>query len=202
MASVTTFATLKSELLASLGRAPADPVYQMVTRDINRDLRLLVMIKTVALTEDETMVLPTDFLEVESVYRDSDPRYALRPVPPQSIHRTFDSSGTPREYAIVDDEGVKKMLLNPAPAGSALIRVRYYAAFDELSADEDTDDMITVYPDVYIYGALYHHAMLTGDPRLQTWQAAYMEAKRAARASDARNRYGGVPLEPTVVTTP
>ena len=40
MAQVTTFGTLKSELLAVIGRAPSDAAYQLVRADINRDLRL------------------------------------------------------------------------------------------------------------------------------------------------------------------
>ena len=51
MALITTFGTLKSEILAIIGRTPADPSFQMVTREINRDLRIMAMESTTTLVE-------------------------------------------------------------------------------------------------------------------------------------------------------
>lgn len=191
MATITTLATLQSEILALIGRAPADPVYQIVTDEINRDLRLLAMQTTQTVAEAATVALAAGFLEIDSVYRDADHRTTLTPVTPEVIHRTYETSGTPTRYAVVDGN----LLLNRPGSGENLI-IRYYAAVTELATSEDTNDVLTKHPEIYLYGALYHHALLIGDPRAQGWQAAYEGAKRRATTSDVKIRMAGAPGVP------
>ncbi len=197
------FGTLKSRLLAIIGRAPADVCYELVTADINQEMRLAVMEKTTTLTEAASITLPADFLEVVSIYRNVDPRTTLEPLPPQSMQRMYDSTGTPAKYSIVDDSGTKKMLLTPSPSGSESLELRYYASFADLSADGDENDVLTSYPSVYVYGALAHHALLIQDMvKAEGWGLAYEKAKRQAVGDDRKNRLGGSPLIPVVRSTP
>jgi len=189
------FGTLKTRIEAIIGRAPADVCYELVTADINHELRLSCMEKTTTLTEAASIALPADFLQVVTVYRDTDPRHALAPTSAQNIHRTYMQSGIPAEYAIVDDSGTKAMLLNPTPSGSESIELRYYAKFEDLSADGDTNDILTNYPGVYVYGALTHHAMLIRDMNaLDGWSRAYGKEMGRAKQDDISNKYGGGPL--------
>ena len=193
------FATLKSRLLALIGRAPADVCYELVTADINRSLRLQCMAATDTLTEAASIALPADFLAVIDIYRATDPRVALQPTTPQAIHSQYVSSGTPRFYAIVDGT----LLLSPSPDGSEDIELRYYAKLADLSADGDTNDVLTNFPAIYIYGALTHHAQLIRDPDAAgQWRQSYSEAIRQARGSDANDRVSGAPLIPRVAVTP
>jgi hypothetical protein len=192
------FATLKSRVLALIGRAPADVVYELVTADINADLRMTVQETKVTITEAASMTLPADFLSVVDVYRDVDPRTPLSPTTAQAINRTHSSSGTPSQYAIVDGA----MVLNPSPNGSESVNLRYIAKLADLSADTDTNDVLTKYPQIYIYGVLAHHGMLLGDTRIGIWQAAYETAKKQARGSDARDRHSGAPLIPSTRVNP
>lgn len=192
------FGTLKSRLLALIGRAPADVVYELVTADINNTMRLRVMESTTTLTEAASISLPSDFLEAVAVYRDTDPRYALRPVSQHQLDRAHQTSGIPATYTIVDGA----MLLNPAPNGSENIELRYYAKLSDLSADTDENDVLTTYPSIYVYGALAHHGALVRDPQVATWFAAYEKAKAQARADDNKARFGGAPVRPTVTHAP
>lgn len=189
MANITTFATLKSEILAIIGRAPADPVYQMVTQEINRDLRLLEMQSTQTVAEAATVTLASDFSEIVSVYRNSDPRMTLTPTSPHVIHGMYQTTGTPSHYAVVDGN----LLLNRPGDGTNLI-IRYYAELALLSANDDTNDVLTEYPDIYLYGSLYHHAALIGDQRINVWAQAYEGAKSRAQKSDTKARHGAQPL--------
>lgn len=193
MANITTFATLKSELLALLGRAPADFVYQVVTQEINRDMRLLEMQSTQTVAESASVALETDFSEIVSVYRDADPRCTLTPTTPHVIHSTYETSGTPSKYAVVDGN----LLLNKPGDGTNLI-IRYYAELALFSANDDTNEVLTEYPDVYLYGSLYHHALGIGDPRVQGWGMAFEGAKARAIKADTKARIGGAPTQPTV----
>ena len=192
------FSTLKSRVLALIGRAPADVVYELVTSDINADLRMTIQESTTTITEAASMSLPSDFLSVVDVYRDVDPRTPLRPTTAQAINRTHITSGTPSEYAIVDGA----MLLNPSPNGSETVNLRYIAKLTDLSADDDTNDVLTKYPQIYVYGVLYHHGILIGDTRSGLWQAAYDGARRQAKQSDARDRFSGAPLTPSTRVNP
>lgn len=58
----------------------------------------------------------------------------------------------------------------------------------------DENDVLTYYPEVYLYGALFHHGSTIGDERIQIWGPQYDIAKREARADLAEERYEGTPL--------
>lgn len=193
------FGTLKSRLLAAIGRAPADVCYELVTGDINRDLRLRVMEATTTLVEAASVALPADFLEVIDLYRDTNPRHALRPTTTTGTNVQHYTTGIPATYAVVDGF----LLLNPEPNGSENLKLRYYAKLSDLSADADTNDVLTTYPDIYFYGALAHHAAIIRDEKAAViWEAKYQAAMRRARASDAASRMGGAPILPAVRVTP
>lgn len=190
--AITSFSTLKAELLATLGRAPSDFVYQIVTQEINRDLRLLEMEATATATEAATVALPSDFSAMVNVYRDTTPRAVLTPTTAAAVSNEYQETGTPTKYAIANGE----MLLNAPGTGEAL-NLRYSAEQPPLSGSDDTNVVLTEYPDVYVYGSLYHHALTLGDPRAAGWQAAYEGAKARAQVSDNKNRAAGAPLHPT-----
>lgn len=192
------FASLKARILALIGRAPNDVVYELVTADINAGLRLREMEETVTLTEAAEITLPADFLTVVSVYRDTDPRTTLQPTTPQALQRGFMPSGSPTHYALVDG----KMVLSPSPDGTEDIVLRYIAKLADLSVDSDTNPILTKFPSIYVYGALAHHSALIRDAQAAAiYEAQYQKAARAAKATD-RDRYSGAPLVPNVRVAP
>jgi len=193
------FGTLKSRILAVIGRAPPAVVYELVTADINQEMRLRVMESTTTIVEAATMTLPTDFVEIVSVYRDTDPRTVIAPTTPQTLQRMFETSGTPAFYTIVDGS----MLLSPSPSGSENVEIRYIASLSDLSADTDTNNVLTKYPSIYVYGALAHHSALIRDTEAAgMYLGAYEKAKGQARADDIKTKSGGSPIVPIVGTTP
>lgn len=192
------FGSLKSRILALIGRAPNDVVYELVTADINAGLRLRDMEEEVTITEAAEITLPADFLSIVSVYRDTSPRTTIQPSTPQALQRGFMPSGPPTHYALVDG----KMILSPAPDGTSDVVIRYVAKLADLSADADTNAILTKFPSIYVYGALAHHAALIRDAAAAAmYEAQYQKAARAAKATD-RDRYSGAPLVPTVMVTP
>lgn len=187
------FGTLQSRILALIGRAPADICYELVTADINQECRLRVMENTTTIAESATMTLPTDFLEVVTIYRDVNPRTIIRPLPPQSLHSVFRDSGIPSFYSIEDGQ----LRLAPSPNGSENMVMRYYAKLADLSESTDTNAVLTKYPAIYVYGTLAHHAALIRDETAAVvWLGNYEKAKRQARADDNRYRYGGDSVAP------
>jgi hypothetical protein len=193
------FGELKAALLAEIGRAPSSVVYQLVTADINRVLRISEMVETTTLTEAASITLPTGFLGVVRAYLDTDPRVALTPTTGQALDRMHYNGNTAREYAIED--GV--MYLNPTPTTSETIHLTYYKRVADLSADTDTNDILANHPAIYIYGALTHHAALKQDAqKAALWKAAYDIAIDGAMESDIKTKNAGAPLKVAVGTAP
>jgi len=187
------FGTLKTRISGLIGRAPADICYELATADINQELKTLGMETTATLTEAASIALPSGFREVVSVYRGTDPRTALTPTDTATLNRGLTSGSVPTRYAIVDGA----MLLGPIPNGSEAIELRYYADLADLSADTDTNEILTRYPSVYVYGVLAHHAAgIKDETGLPMWFAAYEKAKNQARKDDRARRMGGLPATP------
>lgn len=192
------FGTLKSRILALIGRAPADICYELVTADINQQMRLRIMESSTTIAESATVALPADFLEVVTLYRDVNPRTILKPLPPQTLHDVFAASGTPAFYSLEDGQ----LRLAPSPNGSENLVLRYYAKLADLSADTDTNDVLTKYPAIYVYGALAHHAALIRDQEaIALWGGVYEKAKKQARSDDNRYRMGGDTAMPVARAT-
>lgn len=188
------YGDLKSRLLTVLGRAPETVCYELTTADINSSMRLRCMQSTTTLVEAASVSLPADFLQAISAYRDTDPRYNLVPTTVEGINKTYDSSGTPREFAIVDGA----MLLNPSPSGSENISFRYYAKLADLSADGDENDVLTQYPSLYVFGVLAFHGELINDSRAAGWRSQYEVEKRRISSQDKASSGGDAPRTPTV----
>lgn len=189
------FGTLKADILALIGRAPADACYRLVTADINNSLRLRAMEKTATLTEAASVAMPADFLALISIYRDANPRTTLRPTTPQALHGAYEATGTPWQYAIVDGA----LLLSPGANTGASINLRYYGKVADLVADADTNAILAAHPGIYIYGTLKHHAALLRDPEAGAmWAAEYAGALAVARAAEQSDRYSGAPMTPYV----
>ena len=95
------FATLKSRLYSLIERYPADICYELVTADINARLRVREMEATDTLTEAASVALPSDFLQMISIYRDVDPRTPLSPTDTTGINRAalFASRQSPARKA-------------------------------------------------------------------------------------------------------
>ena len=193
------FLALKTRLETLLGRAPDAVCYELVTADINQELNLHQMEKTASLTEAAVVDLPADFLKAVSLYRDTDPRVALTPIPAEAYQRAYDVSGVPRRYAIEND----RLLLTPTPSGSEGLVLRYIARVIDLAADTDTNAVLEAYPSVYVYGVLTHHALLNRNMEgLQGWAAAYEKAKGQAQAEANKYRRGNgssLPVAPRSV---
>lgn len=189
------FGGLKENIQSVIGRAPADVCYELVTADINQLLRVYQMEAEVNLTEAATVDLPDDFLDVVSLYRNTQPRTVLTPRPPQTLQNDYTSSGVPQYYSVEDG----RLHLSPSPNGPEQLVLRYFSKVSDLSADDSGNVILTNYPAVYIYGVLTHHALLIRDQKAVTnWSTAYMEAKNQARKASNKYRSGAGPMRPVI----
>lgn len=185
------YGDLRSNVESAMGRSDIPSyVYTLTTSGLNRDLRLLEMQAETTITADaESETLPSNFLEMESVYIDSGgARRPLLPISEMSQAVRHDSSGQPYYYAVHNGE----LTFMPVPDGTYTVTVRYYARLSALSADSDTNDVLTNYPGLYLYAALTHAAVWAGDSdRAQEFNAAYTAELNLVQIKDRKRRYSG-----------
>lgn len=163
------YGTLQTAVNSTLGGRTDLPahVYEIALSEINRDCRTLDMQATTTLSaSSEEVALPSDFLEVVAAYIDSGGfRNALEPYTPNALNFRRNDTERPVRYSIVDGY----MKLQPAPDGTYSIELRYYQENSALSDDSDTNDVLTQYPDLYLYCVLKHAAAWMQDPEQMTW---------------------------------
>lgn len=198
---MTTFATLQADVKDAMGRTDIPSyVYRLTQAGINRDLRILEMQSETTLTASgEIVSLPSDFLEAESLYIDSGgSRTRLVPITEMSQAVRHNSSGRPYYYAVHDGE----ITLSPVPDGSYTITLRYYARLANFSADGDTNDILTRYPGLYLYGALTHAAVWAKDTEsAQTYNAAYTNELDRLKKADVKRRHRGPIIQRSAVVS-
>lgn len=191
------YATLQADVKSAMGRTDIPSyVYRLATATINQECRLLEMQAETTLSAAASVALPSDFLEMESVYIDvSNSRRALMPTTEQTQAQTHSNTGMPRTYAIHDGE----LTLSPGPDDTYTLTVRYYARLSDLSAGVDTNDVLTRHPALYLYAALTHAAVWAKDSEAAGVYAQMFQGEVArAKKADVSRRMGPT-LRPQVV---
>lgn len=127
-------------------------------------------LSTVAGTE--TVALPTDVINIRSVFVDSAQQVTLKYVTPDQFRTLYpyDTSGVPNVYTVIGSN----LYLAPVPDGVYSLPITYKARVPALSVSSPTNWLLTTYPNVYLYASLLECApYIKDDARLQTWKAAY-----------------------------
>ncbi len=170
---MTTYATLKSDITEYMARSDiTDALKATFVRLAEAEIRRSVRIGAMETTDTSFSVnsrstaLPTGFISMRSISSNATNKRELDYLPPARIRSAeiFDiSGGDPRAYTI---EG-SNLILAPVPTSGTLTLV-YYKAFDALSADSDTNTLLSTYYDVYLYGALRAAAEWALEPENET----------------------------------
>ena len=83
-----------------------------------------------------------------------------------------DTKGTPRNFAIMD----QSIEVFPTPDQDYTMELVYYETLPDL-ATNNTNWLLTYYPEAYVYGSLLHSApYLQEDERLAVWSGLYQSA--------------------------
>jgi hypothetical protein len=81
--------------------------------------------------------------------------------------------------------------LFPTPSTSYTAEITYYARMTALSADGDTNWLLTNHPDVYLYGSLVHTApFLKDDARIVIWSGLLAQAMDEIENESTAARFG------------
>ena len=199
--AITTYAELKTAVADFLNRddlTSAIPNFiSLAEAGLNRDLRHWRQQRRVSSVADEQYEqLPSDFIKAESItISTSHGEKALEFASIAEISRRKTASNDQAGEPVVFTYNAGQIEFVPAPDDSYPLTMVYYASLPTLSDSETTNWMLTLYPDIYLYGALVHTApYLTDDARIQVWAALYQSAIDAATRDSEQALYSGSPL--------
>lgn len=126
--------------------SPSDPMVLCGIRTKDQVDRYTATINT------EYVDIPTNLLSIKDVQINTDPVTPLTYLTPNEMTFKYPSSltGTPEAYTLHGDE----FQFKPIPSGDLTLEISYIARYAALSADGDTNWLLTNHPMAYLYAAL------------------------------------------------
>ena len=158
MTTVSTYLTLREGVASWSARDDlTDLIPDFINyahMEIGRTLRANVNTLTADLAiSGESVAIPTRFRMGKRIYLDTTPRRIVQFTSPEiraSVTAEYTSAQYP-EWAAVEGDYI---FFGPVPTTTATGKILYYATPATLSADGDTNVVLTKYPFMYLYGAL------------------------------------------------
>jgi len=142
----------------------------------------------------QTAALPTRYLQSRRFYLNSSPIQELGYVVPDVFWRTYISSDTARPTRFTV-EG-ENFVFGPIPDATYTGKILYYQKFAGLSADGDTNWLLTNAPGVYLSGVLAEgFAYARKFDLAAARQTAFVGGINALNLADKADRYSGSPWQ-------
>jgi len=186
----------RSDISASTGDCIA-----LTEAYLNRNLRCRQMVATSTFTTTAGVAsLPTDFLGVISVRRMGTPVSTLTPLDAEEFQRFYGtlSAGVPGAYMISGTT----IIIAPVD-NSTSNKMDYYQKIPALSGSNPTNWLLTLYPDVYLFGALAEAELLAKDGASgMGWKGRRDDACQDIQMSEAFRYRGPSPQIRTQGMTP
>lgn len=163
-------------------------------RDIE-PLRISAMLDSATITPDSggtvtmSSAFGSGFLEMLELTPNQSGAVALDYVPPWMFRKEADAiANTVGPQSLYTIEGDTLYL---APAAVTGLKAKWYEKFTALSADGDTDWIITNAPQVYLNGCLMLGCSYAQDTREADFRAKFAASIKALNMSDQRKRSSG-----------
>jgi hypothetical protein len=199
--SFTNYSALQTTVASYLGRSDLTAMIPtfitLAETRLQRELRTRPMLKSATANMtggDNTVGLPTDFLEMRDLFTQGNPRMPVSYMSPSAFTRNARAteSGRPVDYSVIGSE----MNFAPIPDGNYVLEMLYYYKQDVLSSTNASNVFLSNYPDALLYGTLAQaEPYLMNDARIATWAGLYDSAIDLIRTSDDSSEYNGVPLQ-------
>jgi hypothetical protein len=156
--AITTYAELKTALANWSERSDLTSLMpDFITyahQEIGRGLRSTTNTLTANVTINaETVAVPTYFKAIRRLYLDLTPRRRLMVISPegrQDMASDYQAQTYPTHVSV---EGAS-FGFAPVPTGTVTGKLLYYTGYAPMSADSDTNAVLTAYPFLYLHGAL------------------------------------------------
>lgn len=194
--TITNFGTLKTAIADTLNRDDMTSVIpqfvSLAQAQFNRKIRSHRQITRGSLTIDAQFeALPADWLETIRITMDASPIRVLTQISMDDLTRYRTAIDNTTDAPVYFSHNGTDIELFPTPSTSYTGEITYYAKITALSADADTNWLLTNNPDVYLYGSLIHSApYLREDPRLAVWAGLLAQGMDEIENETAAARFG------------
>jgi hypothetical protein len=194
--ALNNYANLKAAVIDYSGRddlsARIDDFIQLCETDIyyneKTPLRIRTMETTVQLSTvagAQTLALPSDYLESRSASIEAGgAEYTLAMLSPSSLPKGV-SSGIPRAFTVTDT-----IKFDRTPDGVYTINFTYYALPTPLSSSNQVNTVLTLHPNIYLFGTLAQVYDFSGEPQMsEHYFNKMLRAIRGAIRGDRSGQY-------------
>jgi len=134
----------------------------LLEAELNRELRIRELEETAAVVtaaDTDYAALPSDFKKLNTLEFDSVP-FDIEYVTRRKLKELYGGqTGRPKAYTIY----ANRIYFGPTPDAVYNMTIDYYKAIDPLTSGDPTNEILTPYPDIYLYGALKHGYMQLKD---------------------------------------
>jgi hypothetical protein len=199
--AIANYNDLKTTIANYLGRSDLTAVIPdfitLAEIRLQRDLRTRVMLKSATATMtsgDNTVGLPTDFLEMRDLFIQGSPRVTVSYLTPSAFSRDAraQESGKPVYYTVIGQE----LQFAPIPDTAYVLEMLYFYKPTVLATGNQSNVFLANYADAMLYASLAEaEPYLMNDARIQTWAALYDRAIGNINTTDENSEYSGVPLQ-------
>ena len=207
--ALSTFSDLKTAVANYLNRDDLTsriPDFITLTENrINRELRARANVSRVITTTPsgtDIYDVPADLIELRSIIkRGTNNNVALAYVTPESAAREYGTvaNGSPRAYSSIG----KAIKLIPTPDAAYTIELIYYNKLNNLSDSVTTNNILSEFPSLYLYGACLEGAIFLNDSaEITRFDAIFNRTLSDIQASEEKSRYGGNVMSMTVQGDP
>ena len=207
--ALSTFSELKASVANYLNRddlTSVIPDFITLTENrINRELRSranVTRVTTTTTSGTDIYDFPADLIELRSVsYVSGSTKNALSYMTPESGTREYGTTanGAPRAYSSLG----KVLKLIPTPDAAYTIELIYYNQLASLSDSRTTNNILTEFPALYLYGACLEGAIFLNDSdEITRFDAIFNRTLSDIQQSEEKARYGGNVMTMTVQGDP
>ena len=149
-------------------------------------------------TTSRFLALPTGYLSMRNLtYSTGGKQVDVRLSAPESL-RVQSAAGMPRYYTVTS-----QLEFDRIPDSAYTMEMNYYKKPTALSSSNQTNDILTNYPNVYLFGCLWAFNMFAGENnQAALWKQQMLGAIRGANKATKRGAYSAAPVMRTEGLTP
>ncbi len=153
------------------------------------NIRRMEIVST-ALTAGQYLQLPDNFESARSVRLvTGDNGGELKFQAPEQMFKQV-ATGRPNFYTVVGNE----LQFDRVPDSSYTIEIQYFRKATPLTTANQTNDILTSHPSIYLFGSLTALFAFTLDSEQQAkYEAMFFSAIKGANKADKKGRYGPAP---------
>jgi hypothetical protein len=194
MANITNYTTLVAEIDGAAGWSHRTDLTSRLPQFVAlAEAAMQVECKMVEFEGTATITItagvgtvPTDFLGMRSIYWNGDLKRPLTYISPDKFDALRNDSGTPSYYTISGTT----IRLAPSATGSAI--TTYHARFSPISASNETNAIITNFPDAYLFGTLVQIALWAeDDAKAQKYTQLFGGAIDRIKKNNSERKWAG-----------